>query len=46
VDTLGDRALLDVFLQFGVAGLLGFLIGLEREMAGNANPNAGLRDFV
>ena len=46
MDTLGNQTLLDVFLSFGVAGLLGFLIGLEREMADNNNPHAGLRDFV
>ncbi len=46
MDTLGNQELLDVFLKFGVAGLLGFLIGLEREMAANDNPHAGLRDFV
>jgi len=46
MDTLGDQALLDIFLKFGVAGLLGFVIGLEREMAGNDNPHAGLRDFI
>ena len=46
MDTLGNQPLLDIFVRFGVAGLLGFLIGLEREMAGNDNPHAGLRDFV
>lgn len=46
MEPLGNQDLIDVFLKFGVATLLGFLIGLEREMAGNTNPHAGLRDFV
>ena len=46
MDSLGNQDLLDIFLKFGVAGLLGFLIGLEREMAGSDNPHAGLRDFL
>ena len=43
---LSNQELLDIFVRFGVAGLIGFLIGLEREMAGRINPHAGLRDFV
>ena len=46
METIGNQDLIDVFLKFGVTALLGFLIGLEREMAGNTNPHAGLRDFV
>ena len=46
MDMISDQDLLDIFVKFGVAGLIGFLIGLEREMAGNVNPHAGLRDFV
>ena len=46
MDTLSNQELLDIFVRFGVAGLLGFLIGLEREMAGKINPHASLRDFV
>lgn len=46
MEILGDQFLGDIFLKFGVAGLLGFLIGLEREMAGNVNLHAGLRDFI
>jgi len=46
METLGNQLLIDLFVKFGVASLLGFLIGLEREMAGNVNPHAGLRDFV
>ncbi len=38
--------LLDLFVKFGLAGALGFLIGLERSMGARKNPHAGLRDFV
>jgi len=38
--------LLHVFIQFGLAGLLGFLIGLEREMRSKGNITLGIRDFV
>jgi uncharacterized membrane protein (DUF4010 family) len=38
--------LLHVFIQFGLAGLLGFLIGLEREMRAKGNITLGIRDFV
>jgi uncharacterized membrane protein (DUF4010 family) len=38
--------LLSVFLQFGLAALLGCLIGLERGMPAEAHPQRGLRDFV
>ena len=38
MDMISDQDLLDIFVKFGVAGLIGFLIGLEREMAGNVNP--------
>ncbi len=38
--------LLQQFMQFGLAGLIGFAIGLERAMAGSENPHAGTRDFI
>jgi uncharacterized membrane protein (DUF4010 family) len=38
--------LVSAFVQFGLAGLLGFLVGLERAMSAKENPHAGLRDFV
>ncbi len=41
-----QEELLDLFIGFGLAGTLGFLIGLERAMGARENPHAGLRDFV
>jgi uncharacterized membrane protein (DUF4010 family) len=41
-----QEELLNFFIRFGLAGALGFLIGLEREMGARDNPHAGLRDFV
>ncbi|MBL7043904.1 MAG: MgtC/SapB family protein [Pirellulaceae bacterium] len=41
-----DPALLDIFVKFGLAALLGFLIGLEREMTVDQQKSTGLRDFV
>ena len=35
-----------LFWQFGLAGVLGFLIGLEREMRGEKGVTLGIRDFV
>jgi len=35
-----------VFAQFGLAGLIGFLIGLEREMRSADSVTLGIRDFV
>ena len=43
---MAQDELLDLFLRFGLAGTLGFLIGLEREMRAQENPHAGLRDYV
>ncbi|MBM2829958.1 MAG: hypothetical protein HW411_748 [Gammaproteobacteria bacterium] len=40
------QTLLTLFLRLGLAGLLGLLIGLEREMGGQPNPHGGMRDFV
>ncbi|MBI1731660.1 MAG: MgtC/SapB family protein [Gammaproteobacteria bacterium] len=39
-------SLLTLFSQLGLACLLGFMVGLEREMGGAPNPHGGLRDFV
>jgi hypothetical protein len=38
--------LLHVFAQFGLVGLIGFLIGLEREMRLPESVTLGIRDFV
>lgn len=39
-------SLIHLFAQFGLAALLGFLIGLEREMRNQATVTLGIRDFV
>jgi len=44
--TADSQSILILFEQLGIAALLGFLIGLEREMGGSPNPHGGLRDFV
>jgi len=41
-----QEPLLHLFIGFGLAGALGFLIGLERSMGAQKSPHAGLRDFV
>ncbi len=41
-----QEPLLENFMRFGLAGLIGFAIGLERAMAGSENPHAGTRDFI
>lgn len=41
-----QKELLDFFIRFGLAGSLGFLIGLERALGARENPHTGLRDFV
>jgi uncharacterized membrane protein (DUF4010 family) len=38
--------LINGFVMFGSAGLLGFLVGLERSMGEPENPHATVRDFV
>lgn len=45
-DHMTQQMLIQNFLQFGLAGLLGVLIGLEREMSGQKNGSMGGRDFV
>lgn len=34
------------FIDFGLAALIGFVLGLERDMAGSKNPHADTRDFI
>lgn len=41
-----QEPLLQLFMDFGLAGLIGFALGLERAMAGSENPHAGTRDFI
>ncbi|OGT72810.1 MAG: hypothetical protein A2W76_02060 [Gammaproteobacteria bacterium RIFCSPLOWO2_12_47_11] len=41
-----DQNLLQLFIQFGLAGLVGFLLGLEREMSAKPGSHIGIRDFV
>ena len=41
-----QQELIDNFFMFGMAGVLGFLIGLERSMGKSENPHATVRDFV
>ena len=43
---MAQEELLNFFIRFGLAGALGFLIGLERAIGARENPHAGLRDFV
>lgn len=40
------QSLLTLFEQLGLAALLGFMVGLEREMGGSPNPHGGVRDFI
>lgn len=41
-----DPELLAIFLKFGLAAILGFLIGLEREVTSGGHSPTGQRDFV
>ena len=41
-----QESLLTTFTGFGLAGLIGFVLGLERDMADSSNPHAGTRDFT
>lgn len=43
---MNDADLLQLFIQFGLAGLIGFLLGLEREMSAPKASHIGIRDFV
>jgi uncharacterized membrane protein (DUF4010 family) len=38
--------LFDIFLRFGLAGLLGFFLGLEREISSKGKTHVGSRDFT
>ncbi|MCG6868858.1 MAG: DUF4010 domain-containing protein [Gammaproteobacteria bacterium] len=40
------QLLLQLFFQFGLAGLIGFLLGIEREMSAKNSDSIGGRDFV
>ena len=41
-----QESLITQFAEFGMAALIGFVLGLERDMAGSENPHAGTRDFI
>ena len=44
---MSEDELLKVFMQFGLAGILGFLLGLERQhSAGTHQATLGIRDFT
>jgi uncharacterized membrane protein YhiD involved in acid resistance len=43
---MSNENLITLFWQFGLAGALGFLIGLEREMRPEQSVTLGIRDFV
>jgi len=43
---MGNQDLLQIFSQFGLAGLIGFFLGLEREMSAHKITHIGIRDFV
>ena len=43
---MADQDLLQIFIQFGLAGLIGFFLGLEREMSTHKITHVGIRDFV
>jgi uncharacterized membrane protein (DUF4010 family) len=43
---MNEQNLLQLFVQFGLAGLIGFLLGLEREMSAKKASHIGIRDFV
>jgi len=41
-----EEFLLDIFVKFGIAAALGFLIGLEREKSHREDESPGVRDFI
>ncbi len=43
---MSSENIINLFWQFGLAGILGFLIGLEREMRNEQSVTLGIRDFV
>lgn len=45
-NTMSSPVLVESFLNIGIAALLGFAVGLERQMKAAENHHAGIRDFV
>ena len=43
---MSDNDLISIFLKFGLAGSLGFIIGLEREYSSGSDNLIGIRDFI
>jgi len=43
---MSSENIINLFWQFGLAAMLGFLIGLEREMRDERSVTLGIRDFV
>jgi len=43
---MSSENMINLFWQFGLAAMLGFLIGLEREMRQEQSVTLGIRDFV
>ncbi len=43
---MNSPVLIESFLNIGIAALLGFAVGLERQMKAAENHHAGIRDFV
>ena len=43
---MNSENMINLFWQFGLAAILGFLIGLEREMRDEQSVTLGIRDFV
>lgn len=41
-----NQELFDLFFRFGLAGLLGFLLGLERDISSQGAATIGTRDFI
>jgi uncharacterized membrane protein (DUF4010 family) len=43
---MNEQNLLQLFVLFGLTGLIGFLLGLEREMSAKKTRHIGIRDFI
>lgn len=41
-----NQELFDLFFRFGLAALLGFLLGLERDISSHGQATVGARDFI
>jgi|GEM_PF-2233637 len=41
-----QNSIFEQFVNFGLTALVGFALGLERDMAGSENPHAGTLDFI